>query len=81
MQACASGRSHQGAAVRQQAQRSLTEATDTAYQLSLALYKRGSHRFLDVLDAQRSLYSAQQSLISLKLAEQTNRVGSPAHAN
>jgi outer membrane protein, multidrug efflux system len=56
------------------AQRSLTDATDTAYQLSLALYKQGSESFLDVLDAQRSLYSAQQSLINLKLTEQTNRV-------
>ncbi|MEG5262811.1 efflux transporter outer membrane subunit [Pseudomonas sp. JDS28PS106] len=56
------------------AQSNLTEATDTAYQLSLALYKQGSESFLDVLDAQRSLYSAQQSLINLKLTEQTNRV-------
>lgn len=56
------------------AQRSLTDATDTAYQLSLALYKEGSESFMDVLDAQRSLYSAQQSLINLKLTEQTNRV-------
>ncbi|NIF27601.1 efflux transporter outer membrane subunit [Pantoea sp. Tr-811] len=56
------------------AQRNLTEATRTSYTLSLALYKQGSDSFLDVLDAQRSLYSAQQSLISLQLAEQVNRV-------
>lgn len=56
------------------AQRSQTEATDTAYKLALALYKQGSESFLDVLDAQRSLYTAQQSLIGLKLTEQTNRV-------
>ncbi|MBI6567560.1 efflux transporter outer membrane subunit [Pseudomonas synxantha] len=56
------------------AQRNLTEATNTSYTLSLALYKQGSDSFLDVLDAQRSLNSAQQSLISLQLAEQVNRV-------
>jgi outer membrane protein, multidrug efflux system len=27
-----------------------------------------------VLDAQRTLYAAQQSLITLRLAEQTNRI-------
>jgi len=56
------------------AQRNLTDATQTSYSLSLALYKQGSDSFLDVLDAQRSLYSAQQALISLQLAEQVNRV-------
>lgn len=56
------------------AQRNLTDATQTSYTLSMALYKQGSDSFLDVLDAQRSLYSAQQSLISLQLAEQLNRV-------
>lgn len=56
------------------AQRNLTEATDKAFELSSTLYKQGSESFLEVLDAQRSLYSAQQSLISLELAEQVNRV-------
>ncbi|MFJ4346254.1 efflux transporter outer membrane subunit [Pseudomonas sp. NPDC089401] len=56
------------------AQRNLTEATNTSYTLSLALYRQGSDSFLDVLDAQRSLYTAQQALISLQLAEQVNRV-------
>jgi len=56
------------------AQRSLTEASQRSYDLSLALYKQGSDSFLEVLDAQRSLYSAQQSLISLELSEQANRV-------
>jgi len=56
------------------AQRNLTQANGTRYELSLALYKQGSSSFLDVLDAQRSLYSAQQGLISLELAEQVNRV-------
>ncbi|MDF3933654.1 efflux transporter outer membrane subunit [Pseudomonas citronellolis] len=56
------------------AQRALTEATEKSYDLSLALYKQGSQSFLEVLDAQRSLYSAQQTLISLELSEQANRV-------
>ncbi|SDJ13115.1 outer membrane protein, multidrug efflux system [Pseudomonas delhiensis] len=56
------------------AQRSLTQATDRSYALSLALYRQGSQSFLEVLDAQRSLYSAQQTLISLELSEQVNRV-------
>ncbi|MFK0033282.1 efflux transporter outer membrane subunit [Pseudomonas monteilii] len=56
------------------AQRGLTNATEKSYDLSLALYKQGSESFLEVLDAQRSLYSAQQTLISLELAEQQNRV-------
>ena len=56
------------------AQRSLTGATQKSYDLSLALYRQGSESFLEVLDAQRSLYSAQQALISLELTEQQNRV-------
>ncbi|MBK4994594.1 efflux transporter outer membrane subunit [Pseudomonas sp. S37] len=56
------------------AQRSLTGATQKRYDLSLALYRQGSESFLEVLDAQRSLYSAQQALISLELTEQQNRV-------
>lgn len=56
------------------AQRDLTEASQRSYDLSQALYKQGSDSFLEVLDAQRSLYSAQQSLISLALSEQVNRV-------
>ncbi|MFK3775140.1 efflux transporter outer membrane subunit [Pseudomonas sp. NPDC089406] len=56
------------------AQRNLAQATGQSYELSLALYRQGSESFLEVLDAQRSLYSAQQNLISLELAEQVNRV-------
>jgi outer membrane protein, multidrug efflux system len=56
------------------AQQSLTEATARGYALSDALYKNGASSFLEVLDAQRSLYSAQQSLITLRLNEQLNRI-------
>jgi outer membrane protein, multidrug efflux system len=56
------------------AQQSLTEATARRYELSDALYKNGASSFLDVLDAQRSLYAARQSLITLRLSEQLNRI-------
>jgi len=39
-----------------------------------ANYKAGRGTHLAVLDAQRSLFSAQQTLINLQLAEQTNRI-------
>ena len=56
------------------AQQSLVAATTRAFELSDALFKSGGAGFLDVLDAQRSLYTAQQSLISLQLVEQANRL-------
>jgi multidrug efflux system outer membrane protein len=59
---------------RLQAQRDLTDASETSYRLADALYRAGSQSFLEALDSQRSLYSAQQDLITLRLAEQTNRV-------
>jgi multidrug efflux system outer membrane protein len=42
--------------------------------LAEALYARGSDSYLDVLTAQRTLYSAQQSLISVQLLHTTNVV-------
>lgn len=56
------------------AQQSLTTATTRIFNLSNALFKAGGNSYLEVLDAQRSLYAAQQSLITLRLAEQTNRI-------
>lgn len=56
------------------AQQSLVEATQKSYTLSDALYRNGSYSFLEVLDAQRSLYTAQQTLIGLRLSEQSNRI-------
>jgi len=47
---------------------------DRSLTLTTALYKAGSSSYLDVLDSQRSLYSAQKSLISLQLTEQSNRI-------
>lgn len=54
------------------AQRSLTEATAKTYSLSQARYSKGISSYLDVLDSQRSLYSAQQGLIAVRLAHFTN---------
>jgi NodT family efflux transporter outer membrane factor (OMF) lipoprotein len=56
------------------AQQSLQAATLRALQLSEARYRLGADSYLPVLDAQRSLYSAQQTLIGLALAEQANRI-------
>ncbi|MDO5290046.1 MAG: efflux transporter outer membrane subunit [Pseudomonadota bacterium] len=51
----------------------LVQASQKALTLSQARFKAGSDDYLSVLDAQRSLYAAQQQLISLRLAEQLSR--------
>jgi len=56
------------------AQTSLLEATQRTFTLSDARFKAGVDNYLTVLDAQRSLYAAQQILIGLQLAEQANRI-------
>ena len=56
------------------AQQSLTDATAESYRLSQARYEKGVDSYLEVLDSQRSLYSAQQNLISVRLARLTNLV-------
>lgn len=56
------------------AQRSLVEATATAFRLSEARYRNGVASYLVVLDSQRSLYAAEQNLITTRLAQQTNQV-------
>ncbi|MET3497504.1 efflux transporter outer membrane subunit [Variovorax boronicumulans] len=61
-------------AERLDAQRSLLGATSRSFELSQALFKSGASSFLDVLDAQRAYYAAQQTLIGLQLTEQTNRL-------
>ncbi|MEY3871614.1 MAG: hypothetical protein RLZZ296_609 [Pseudomonadota bacterium] len=56
------------------AQTSLLEATQRTFTLSDARFQAGVDNYLTVLDAQRSLYAAQQTLIGLQLAEQANRI-------
>ena len=56
------------------AQQSLTDATSENYRLSQARYEKGVDSYLAVLDSQRSLYSAQQNLITTRLARLANLV-------
>ena len=55
-----------------EAQRALLEDTSQSYQLADLRFKNGVDSFLPVLDAQRALYSAQQSVISLELIRLQN---------
>jgi outer membrane protein, multidrug efflux system len=57
-----------------EAQQSLVNATEKTYRLSNARYEKGIDIYLNVLDAQRSLYSAQQGLIYIRLAKLSNQV-------
>ena len=56
------------------AQQSLTNAIADTYNLSNKRYSKGIDSYLGVLDAQRSLFAAQQGLISLRLARLANQV-------
>jgi multidrug efflux system outer membrane protein len=57
-----------------QAQQSLVNATRETYRLSNARYEKGIDIYLNVLDAQRSLYAAQQVLIITNLIKLANQV-------
>lgn len=57
-----------------EAQQSLVNALAITYRLSEARYMKGVDSYLSVLDAQRSLYGAQQGLIMLRLARLNNTV-------
>jgi outer membrane protein, multidrug efflux system len=56
------------------ARQSLVSANEKSYRLSDARYRKGVDSYLTVLDAQRSLYTAQQNLISARLLQGTNVV-------
>ena len=57
-----------------EAQQSLVAATTKTYRLSTLRYEKGIDIYLNVLDAQRSLYAAQQGLISIRLVKLANQV-------
>jgi multidrug efflux system outer membrane protein len=57
-----------------EAESALAEATARAYALSQQRYHAGRDSYLNVLDSERSDYAAQQGLISVRMAEQQNRV-------
>lgn len=56
------------------AQQALVSAWQRSHALSQARFRGGADSHLEVLTAQRSLYSAQQGLISLQLADLSNRI-------
>lgn len=55
-------------------QQSLVEANMQTYRLATARYEKGTDVYLNVLDAQRSLYASQQRLILFQLAKLVNQV-------
>ena len=56
------------------AHESLVQALEGTHRLAAARYKAGVDGYLSVLDAQRSLYAAQQGLIALRQAKYANMV-------
>ena len=56
------------------AQQSLLASSERQLRLAQTQYRVGSTTQLDLLDAQRSLVGAQQSLVTLRLGEQLNRI-------
>ncbi len=52
----------------------LVDASRKTFTLSDARYKNGIDSFLTQLDAQRTLYSAEQELIAVRLVEASNKV-------
>lgn len=61
--------------VRQElAQAQLVSASGTAFRLSTERYQQGVDGYLNVLVSQRSLYDAQQMLVKVQLARESNTV-------
>jgi len=56
------------------AQAALQDATQDSYALSDLRFRNGIDNYLTVLESQRSMYAAQQNVISLKLARLQNLV-------
>jgi multidrug efflux system outer membrane protein len=56
------------------AQQALVDAYADAYRLALLRFRAGVDSYLTTLDAQRSLYAAQQNLVSLREAQLANLV-------
>jgi multidrug efflux system outer membrane protein len=56
------------------AQASLVAASTRSYELSMARYKGGVDSFQTALEAQRTMYSAKQSLISMRYTDLANRI-------
>lgn len=56
------------------AQQALVAASSDAYHLSDVRFRRGVDSYLNALDAQRSLYAAQQTLLGIELSRMSNMV-------
>ena len=56
------------------AQEALVAAASQALTLATARYERGADTYLNMLDAQRILFAAQEGLVSIKLANVSSRV-------
>jgi multidrug efflux system outer membrane protein len=56
------------------AQQQLVDAADDSLRLSTMLFRAGVNNYLPVLTAQQTLYSAQQSLLTMKQAQLANLV-------
>lgn len=56
------------------AQRALVDAAADSYQLAEARYSKGVDSFLNALDAQRTLYNAEKSLVAARLTASDNVV-------
>jgi len=56
------------------AQQNLAAATEATYRISNARYEKGIDIYLSVLDAQRSLYAAQQELIIVRFSDMASQV-------
>ncbi|MDE8809257.1 efflux transporter outer membrane subunit [Aeromonas hydrophila] len=56
------------------AQQALVEANQTYFKLAEVRYEKGVDSYLTRLDAQRSLFSAKQGLISTRLAQLSNQI-------
>ncbi|MFZ1862525.1 MAG: TolC family protein, partial [Candidatus Competibacter sp.] len=57
-----------------EAQKALVEAATRAEHLSRLRYQAGRDSYLGLLDAQRTLYAAQQGLLATRFSRQTNRL-------
>ncbi|HDX8366973.1 TPA: efflux transporter outer membrane subunit [Aeromonas dhakensis] len=57
-----------------QAQQALVKASQTYFKLAEVRYEKGVDSYLTRLDAQRSLFSAKQGLITTRLAQLNNQV-------
>jgi multidrug efflux system outer membrane protein len=57
-----------------QAQQALVDAAAEALKLATARYERGADTYLNMLVAQRTLYAAQEALVTVRLANVSSRV-------